>query len=263
MKTIYRDEIYEVTDISPMDEDNSCRISLRPDRTGRMETEDALCHDGAGHPLAFLPIRLSDRQTLALVREFDTWYANTGQDLRDWAAEFQLTVRMLLCGYMVANPRYLELDEVIGPAWETIRGDREWMGAEREEIGEVDRAMDDGKEKRLKERLKASYEAYIRQLKQKPAEELIEMASEIAAAKLIYEELMVEGAFGEYADYLIRLEAPLEVLRDNWLDNEACGRHEEIGHMLWKMKDEETGIGEYPKAEQAGEGAQGQGVVMC
>lgn len=263
MKTIYRQEIYEVIDVSPMDEDNICQITLRSDRTGRMETEDALCHDGAGHPLAFLPIGLSDRQTLALVREFDTWYANTGQDLRDWAAEFQLTVRMLLCGYMVANPRYLELDEVIGPAWETIRGDREWMDAEREEIGEVDRAMDDGKEKRLKERLKASYEAYIRQLKQKPAEELIDMASEIAAAKLIYEELMVEGAFGEYADYLIRLEGPLEVLRDSWLDNEACDRHEEIDHMLWKMKDKEIGIGEYPEAEQAGESAQGQGVVMC
>ena len=38
------------------------------------------------------------------------------------AAEFQLIVRMLLCGYMVANPQYLELDEVIGPAWETIKG---------------------------------------------------------------------------------------------------------------------------------------------
>ena len=263
MKTIYRQEIYEVIGISPMDEDNICQVTLRSDRTGRMETEDALCHDGAGHPLAFVPLGLSDRQTLALIRGFDTWYANTGQDLRDWAAEFQLTVRMLLCGYMVANPRYLELDEVIGAACETIRGDREWMDAGREETGEVDKAMDDGKEKRLKERLRASYEAYIRQLKQKPAEELIEMASEIAAAKFIYEELIVERAFGGYADYLLQFEDPLEVLRDNWLDNEACGRHEEIDHMLWNMEDKGTGIGDYPIAAQAGESAQGQGVVMC
>jgi hypothetical protein len=257
MKTIYRHEIYEVIDISPMDEDNICQITLRSDRTGRMETEDAFCHDGAGYPLAFVPLELSDRQTLALIREFDTWYANTGQDLRDWADEFQLIVRMLLCGDMVANPRYLELDEVIGPAWETIRGDRESMGKE------ADKTMESGKERKLKERLKANYEAYIQQLGQKPAGELIEMASEIAAAKFIYEELIVEGAFGGYADYLLQFEDPLEVLRDNWLGNEACDRHEEIDHMLWSMEDREIGIGEYPMAAQAGEGAQGQEVVMC
>lgn len=265
MKTIYRHEIYEVIGISPMDEDNSCKLSLRSDRTGRMEAEDAFCHDGAGHPLAFLPLGLSDRQTLALIREFDTWYANTGQDLRDWAAEFQLIVRMLLCGYMVANPRYLELDEVIGPAWESIKEvDRERMGAEVEDNRkEVDKAMDDGKEKRLKERLKACYEEYIRQLRQKPAEELIEMASEIAAAKFIYEEVLVEGAFVGYADYLLQFENPLELLRDSWQDNENCDRHEEIDHMLWNMKDKGTGIGEYPMVAQAGEGVQRQGVVMC
>ncbi len=138
MKTIYRDEIYEVIAISPMDEDNNCQVSLRSDRTGRVVAEDAFCHDGmgcTGHPLAFIPFGISERQTLSLIREFDTWYANTGQDLRDWAAEFQLIVRMLLCGYMVVNPQYLELDEVIGPAWETIKGNRESMGAEREEMG--------------------------------------------------------------------------------------------------------------------------------
>lgn len=257
MKTIYRQEIYEVIGISPMDEDNICQVTLRSDRTGRVETEDAFCHDGAGYPLAFVPLGLSDRQTLALIREFDTWYANTGQDLRDWADEFQLIVRMLLCGDMVANPRYLELDEVIGPAWETIRGDRESMGKE------ADKTMESGKERKLKERLKANYEAYIQRLGQKPAGELIEMASEIAAAKFIYEELMAEWAAGEYADYLLRFEDPLEVLRDNWLGNEACDRHEEIGHMLWNMKDKEIGIGEYPMAAQAGESIQGQGVVMC
>ncbi len=258
MKTIYRQEIYEVIDISPMDEDNICQVILRSDRTGRMETENALCHDGAGQPLAFVPLGLSDRQTLALIREFDTWYANTGQDLRDWAAEFQLIVRMLLCGYMVANPRYLELDEVIGPAWETIRGDRESMGKE------ADKTMESGKEKKLKERLKANYEAYIQQLGQKPAGELIEMASEIAAVNFIYGELGAKGAFREYADYLLQFENPLEVARDTWQEYEGCRqRDKELEQVLWSMKDMGTGIGEYPMAAQAGESAQGQGVVMC
>ncbi len=257
MKTIYRNEIYEVIDISPMDEDNGCQVTLRSDRTGRVVAENAYCHDGAGHPLAFLPLGISDGQTLALIREFDTWYANTGQDLRDWAAEFQMIVRMLLCGYMVANPQYLELDKVIGPAWESIKGDRESMGKE------ADKTMESEKERKLKERLETNYEAYIQQLMQKPAGELIEMAPEIAAAKFIYEELIVEGAFGEYAGYLLQFENPLEVLRDSWQDNEDCDRHEEIDHMLWNMKDKGTGIGDYLMAEQTGESTQGQGVVMC
>lgn len=258
MKTIYRQEIYEVIDVSPMDEDNICQVTLRSDRTGRMETEDAVCHDGAGYPLAFVPLRLSDRQMLALIREFDTWYANTGQDLRDWAAEFQLTVRLLLCGYMVTNPQYLELDEVIGPAWEIIKGDRESMGKE------ADKTMDSGKEKKLKERLKASYEAYIQQLGQKPAGELIEMASEIAAVNFIYGELDAEGAFRKYADYLLQFENPLEVVRDTWQEYEGFRqRDKELEQVLWSMEDMGTGIGKYPMAEQGTEGTQGQGVVMC
>lgn len=138
---------------------------------------------------------------------------------------------------------------------------QEGQGEEPQGLREVEENMEN--ERKLKERLKADYEAYIQRMGQKPAGELIEMASEIAAAKFIYEELIVEGAFGEYAGYLLQFENPLEVLRDNWLDNEACDRHEEIGHMLWNMKDKGIGIGDYPMAEQAGEGAQGQGVVMC
>ena len=258
MKTIYKNEIYEVIGISPMDEDNGCQVTLRSYRTGRVSAEDALCHDGAGHPLAFLPLGITDGQTLALIREFDTWYANTGQDLRDWAAEFQLIVRMLLCGFMVANPQYLELDEVIGPAWETIKGDRESMGKE------ADKDMEGGKERMLKERLKANYEAYIRQLMQKPAAELIGMAPEIAAVNFVYGELAAEGASGEYAGYLLQFENPLEVVRDSWQEYEEFRqRDKELGQVLWSMKDMGTGIGEYPMAEQAGEDAQGQGVVMC
>lgn len=138
---------------------------------------------------------------------------------------------------------------------------QEGQGEEPQGLRELEESM--GNERKLKERLKACYEEYMRQLGQKPAGELIEMASEIAAAKFIYEELIVEGAFGGYADYLLQFEDPLEVLRDNWLGNEACDRHEEIDHMLWSMKDMGTGIGEYPLAAQAGEDAQGQGVVMC
>lgn len=134
-------------------------------------------------------------------------------------------------------------------------------GEEPQGLREVEEAVEN--DRRLKERLKANYEAYITELKEKPAGELIEMAPEIAAAGFMYKELSVEGAFGEYAGYLLQFENPLELLRDSWLDNENCDRHEEIGHMLWDMKDKGLGIGDYPMAEQAGEGAQGQGMSMC
>ncbi len=139
--------------------------------------------------------------------------------------------------------------------------EQEGQGEEPYGLRELEENMEN--KKKLKERLKACYGAYIRQLRQKPAEELIEMASVIAAAKFTYEEVTAEGAFGEYADYLLRFEDPLEVLRENWLGNEACDRHKEIGLMLWKMKKNEIGIGEYPMAEQAGEVIQGQGMAMC
>ncbi len=169
------------------------------------------------------------------------------------------------------NPEYgvgMEAEELLSQKVENVRWEngacymmtgyqtaQEGQGEELEETIE--------NEKILKERLKANYEAYIQQMRQKPAEELIGMAEEIAAAKLVYEELSVEGAFGEYAGYLLQVENPLEVLRDNWQDSGGYARHEEIDHMLWNMKDKEIGIGDYPMAVQAGESTQSQGVVMC
>ena len=138
---------------------------------------------------------------------------------------------------------------------------QEEQGEEPQGLREAEEAVKN--DRKLKERLKANYEAYITELKEKPAGELIEMAPEIAAAGFMYKELSVEGAFGEYAGYLLQFENPLELLQDSWLDNENCDRHEEIGHMLWDMKDKGLGIGDYPMAEQAGEGAQGQGMSMC
>lgn len=123
--------------------------------------------------------------------------------------------------------------------------------------------MEREKERKLKERLKANYETYIQQLRQKPAEDLIEMATEIAAAKIIYEELSKGEGYGEYTDYLLQFEDPLEVLRENWQGSEGYTLYMELDHMLFEMKDKQIGIGDYPMAEGAGESPQNQEVVMC
>lgn len=135
---------------------------------------------------------------------------------------------------------------------------REEQGEEPHGLRELEENMENGR--KLKERLQDGYEAYIQELQGKPAAELIGMAEEIAATKLVYEELSVEGAFEEYARYLLQFENPLDVLRDNWQGCEGYERHEKIDLMLWNMKDKGIGIGDYPMAR---EGAQSQGVVMC
>lgn len=119
------------------------------------------------------------------------------------------------------------------------------------------------KEQKLKERLKANYETYIQQLKTKPAPDLIEIASEIAAAKFIYEELSVEGAFGHYTDYLLQFENPLEVLKDGWLNRQNYDHHEELEDTVWRMVDKGIGVGDYPMAEGSALPVMGQGVAMC
>ena len=85
---------------------------------------------------------------------------------------------------------------------------REEQGEEPQGLRELEENMENGR--KLRERLQDDYEAYIQELQEKPAAEIIGMAEEIAATKLVYEELSVEGAFGEYAGYLLQFENPLD-----------------------------------------------------
>lgn len=129
---------------------------------------------------------------------------------------------------------------------------------------EVDGMQEHDKEQKLKERIKAGYEVYIRQLKTKPAPDLIELASEIVAAKLVYEGLSVDGVMAEYADYLLQLENPFDVVRDEWHMEQKYDYHEELDHVLWRMADQGIGEGKYQMAENDAEcPSLEQGVTMC
>lgn len=120
------------------------------------------------------------------------------------------------------------------------------------------------KEQKLKERVKANYEAYIQQLKQKPAPDLIEMAAEIAAARIVYEEITMAGGFSEYADYLLQFDNPLERILDQCTIDQS-EQHENLDSLLCYMAEEgvrekeavlrENNISPGPDL--------GQGVVMC
>lgn len=218
-----------------------------------------------------------------LLREFIQKYPNDGLDMMTPGGYVYLTpeqAKGLLAGESVpAHPGAPECsmglgaEELLSQKILSVRRqnhvchmfmdypENEELEAAQKEV-EGMREMD--KEQKLKERLKANYEAYIQQLKIKPAPDLIEMASEISAAKFIYEELSVGGAFDDYADYLLQFENPLEVLKDGWLEEQSYDHHEELDHALWNMADRGFGVGDYPMLEDGSAiPTMEQGVTMC
>lgn len=113
------------------------------------------------------------------------------------------------------------------------------------------------KEKKLKERLKSNYEAYIRTLQAELPPDLIDQAAEIAAAKLVYQELQENGCPREFVDYLLRFENPLEMVRDMYLREQDLPHGEELYHLLWDLADQ--GI----RTEGQGYQEREQEVAMC
>ena len=86
-------------------------------------------------------------------------------------------------------------------------------------------------EKKLRDRIEANYRSYIQQLQSKPAADLIEQASEIAAVTLVCDELMGCCNPGE-AEYLLRFEDPLRLVSDQWLAEQNVSHSDELGHVL-------------------------------
>lgn len=90
-------------------------------------------------------------------------------------------------------------------------------------------------ELKLKMRLKADYDTYIQQFENKPASDVIEKAAEIAASQFVYEKLMIDGVLTEYAEsteYLLKAEAPLEMVRDACMNIRECAQYKELAYVL-------------------------------
>ncbi|AEY67577.1 DUF3848 domain-containing protein [Clostridium sp. BNL1100] len=117
-------------------------------------------------------------------------------------------------------------------------------------------------EKKLQERIEANYRTYIQQLQSKPASELIEQAAEIAAAKLVYEELM-EGCSTDYTEYLLRFENPLELVRDHWMDEQNVAHRDEMEHVLRNITDKGLGEGDYAMDSSCQPAVLDEGVRLC
>ena len=89
----------------------------------------------------------------------------------------------------------------------------------------------------LKKRLDENYTAFIESLQNKTVSELITMAPEITAARMLHEELL-DACDKDDVEFLLRFDDPLEVVRGYW-ESELTGYDHsgEMGHMLWEIRD--------------------------
>lgn len=117
--------------------------------------------------------------------------------------------------------------------------------------------------KKFQCKLEANYQAYIRQLQSKPASDLIEQATEIAAAKLVYDELHDCCYSAESLEYLLQFENPLEVVRDQWLEEQNTVHDEEMSHVLWSISDKREAEQLYALEEGNEVTGLSEGVRMC
>ena len=75
-------------------------------------------------------------------------------------------------------------------------------------------------------------------------------------------EMGVEGAFTEYAPYLLQMENPFETLKSRWLSEQGDGCHEELDHLLWRMTFQEQNMD--VKSEESGASdILGQRLTVC
>ena len=117
-------------------------------------------------------------------------------------------------------------------------------------------------EKKLLERIETNYRSYLQQLQNRPASDLIEQAAEIAAVKLVYDELM-GGCNPDYADYLLRFDNPLQLVSDQWLVEQNVSHADEMDHVLWSITDKGLGEGDYAMLEDGQTPEQNEGVRLC
>lgn len=94
----------------------------------------------------------------------------------------------------------------------------------------------DSQKELLQKRLEEDYAVYMAQLAKKSFADLIELAPEIAAARLVCDELQVSCSEQEAA-ILLQFDNPLEVVRDQWLEEEKVSHEQEMDHVLWNILD--------------------------
>lgn len=87
----------------------------------------------------------------------------------------------------------------------------------------------------LDKKLEQGMQNYIDHLAGLHSSKILALGDEIAATKFAYDEL--KGSSGKFAEYLLRFENPLEVVRDAWLHESNTTHDEEFFHAMWGLMD--------------------------
>lgn len=93
--------------------------------------------------------------------------------------------------------------------------------------------------KELKKKLSASYERLVKQWMASDPAQLIEAAEKIAEARFI-RDCLTDAVTEEDANFLLRCEDPLSVMRDKWIEeNGAMMVHDDgLRHCVESLKEE-------------------------
>jgi len=67
---------------------------------------------------------------------------------------------------------------------------------------------------------------------------LIQLAEEIAATKTSYDVLKSGCLSSDFLEYLLRFDNPLEVVRDQWIEEQNLPLEDDMNHALWALSDE-------------------------
>lgn len=101
----------------------------------------------------------------------------------------------------------------------------------------------------LFDRLQENYAAFTGQWSAMTPSELIEKAEKIYAAQMVKEHLM-KSVDEQQAEWLLRFENPLEIMRDKWINENGMEmvHDEDFSHALWTVMDCQDTENLYPLA---------------
>lgn len=112
----------------------------------------------------------------------------------------------------------------------------------------------------LQEKLDENYNAFVQGWLKLDTPNLIEKAEEIAATKTVYKAF--RASHFRDMEYLLRFRNPLEVVRDQWMEEESYAPDEDMEHVLWSVADRGDAEHSYELDEDFHPPEQ-QGVKLC
>lgn len=114
MKAIYKNNIFAVSSISKPDQYHNVYMLLSSEIADvKISAVVYDYYEYESCPLLFIPQSIPDHAKLLLIGKFDEWYGDIDQDTADWALEFQIVVRMILHGFLIINPAYLAIEDIL------------------------------------------------------------------------------------------------------------------------------------------------------